>query len=187
MQFDSSPAAIVPPQVQPISGAYFNGLCYPSPSWQTQAQSADDLAAFPLWIFRRRTFDQVLCEVTSGSVGTIRLGIYHDDGTGSKPGALLSDLGTVDSNLAAVKTLSISLTLDPGFYWRAIGFSSTPTMQCFATTIDRAIPHDNFTIQNPARRIENIDPWTFGALPDPFATTYDFVTAAMPAVQFREA
>lgn len=48
---------------------------------------------------------------------TMRVALYADDGTGY-PGALIADLGTIDTSVAGARTLDFAdLTLAPGLYW----------------------------------------------------------------------
>ena len=57
---------------------------------------------------------------TTGSVG--RLGIYRDDGAGGL--SLLIDAGTVPLDASGSHSASISVTLDPGWWWLACAFQS---------------------------------------------------------------
>lgn len=69
-------------------------------------------------------------EVTgAGSAGAVvRPMLYADDGTGTRPGALLTDPGTVDATTTGVKmSAAISLSLAPGRYWAAAVIQGAPT------------------------------------------------------------
>lgn len=72
----------------------------------------------------------MVCEVTTlGSAGAVvRLGLYADDGTGTRPGTLLVDAGTIDATTTGVKTSgAITVTLTPGRYWAAAVIQGAPT------------------------------------------------------------
>jgi hypothetical protein len=63
---------------------------------------------------------------TAGQAGAVlRLGIYID--SGSAPGALLLDAGTVAADSTGIKTLPISATLTAGWWWLAALPQNCPT------------------------------------------------------------
>lgn len=65
------------------------------------------------------TFSSISVNVTTGAgSSTIRLGFYSL-GSNGFPGALLYDLGTIDSSGTGTKTITSSFTLGPGWVWAA--------------------------------------------------------------------
>jgi hypothetical protein len=91
----------------------------------------------PIDICKTMTFDRVGTSITatgSGSGQVIRLGLYADDGTFSRPsGAALYDWGTVDpTSGTGDKLITINQQLSPGRYWLAWAIqgtvSSSPTV-----------------------------------------------------------
>lgn len=79
------------------------------------------LQAYPLRIHGVEpvTFASIAVSVsTLAASSAIRLGMYAF-GTAGAPGALLYDLGTVDSTSDGVKTIASSFTLGPGMVWIA--------------------------------------------------------------------
>lgn len=81
--------------------------------------TADTASAAPFVVPRATAFDQLSLEITTAVAGsTVRLGIYADDGAG-RPGALVLDAGTVNASGIGAKTISASITLQPGLYWLA--------------------------------------------------------------------
>lgn len=78
----------------------------------------ETLYAVPFWVWRRQAFDRIGLHAGGGTATlVIRLGIYSDDGG---PTTLLLDAGTIDgASAAALKTIVIAQTLDPGMYWLA--------------------------------------------------------------------
>lgn len=76
------------------------------------------------------TFTAIGINVSVVGAGTglaIRLGIYNDDGTFSRPsGAALLDAGTLDpTSTTGDRTLTISQVLNPGRYWLAAVMQGT--------------------------------------------------------------
>lgn len=77
------------------------------------------------------TYDALACNVSStASTGTgvsYRGGVYYDNGTNGKPGALLVDAGEfgVSNTGIRVATTGFPITLQPGRYW--LGFKSSHT------------------------------------------------------------
>lgn len=78
-----------------------------------------------------RSFDRIAVNVQTASAGgtapAMRLGIYADDGTFSKPGALVLDCGTVTITATGIQftATGLPLTLPPGLYWLAAQYTHT--------------------------------------------------------------
>ena len=74
--------------------------------------------ALPLWTGRAATITSLAAEVTLLGIGNLRAGLYRD--AESKPGALVTDYGTVSTGLAGVKTWTVSTSIRPVLYWLVI-------------------------------------------------------------------
>lgn len=87
----------------------------------TLLSTAGTMLASPKFIPAAVTLDRLGAEVsTIGDVGSkVRLGIYADDGT-MRPGALVLDAGTINGDSATAQTITISQTLNRGWYWFAM-------------------------------------------------------------------
>lgn len=75
----------------------------------------------PFFVETTTTFDRIgIQSGLSAGTGTVRLGIYNDSGAGV-PSTVLLDAGTVSATSPAgtTFTITISQTLNPGFYWLA--------------------------------------------------------------------
>ena len=71
--------------------------------------------------------DRIGINVTTGSAGACRLGLYAADNAGM-PGSLIQDCGTVDTTSIAMVEASFSaLRLPPKRVWAAATFNATPT------------------------------------------------------------
>lgn len=152
--------------------------------------AADRLYATPLWVRYPMTFDRIAVELAAeggaGGTASLRLGVAAHNSTTARPGALLLDAGTVNGSTGAgngVKTITISLSLDPGLYW----------LLGAAQGANAAVPTWR-RITLPAYNLPDTGPelavgvaWTrnsvSGAIPDPIAATA-LVTAA-PLVWLR--
>lgn len=108
-----------------IPGAAFDSVTTASPS-------ANNIRYFPIYIENACTFDQLTFEVTAAAVAgsSARLGIYKAD-SDLQPTSLVVDAGTVAIDTTGVKTVSISTTLDPGFYLQCMHQSGAPTLRVF--------------------------------------------------------
>ena len=86
----------------------------------------------PMRVVTAITIDLMILEVqAAGTAGTvIRMAIYACD-TSRQPGARLVDAGTVAADSTGVKTASISLTLQPGMYLKALISDSTATLRTY--------------------------------------------------------
>lgn len=95
---------------------------YGAPGTTTTGGNAEGaFCAAPVDVDRPATLSALLAEITSaGSAGAaLRLGVYEDDGTGTYPGALVVDAGTIDGTVVATAsiTLNTAVKLKPGRYW----------------------------------------------------------------------
>jgi hypothetical protein len=78
-------------------------------------------------------YSAIVCEVTGsgGSGKLIRMALYQatlaDNGT-TVPGALIVDAGTVDAHVVATKSISITQTISPGWFFTAISSDGTPVV-----------------------------------------------------------
>lgn len=105
------------------AGSLFrSGYFYGSPGTgsATCAPGTGTCSAAPFGVGRPTWFDQLGVEVTTPAAtgGTVRLGLYGDNGTGF-PGHLLLDAGLVPSTTAGLVTVTIYQLLAPGLYWLA--------------------------------------------------------------------
>jgi hypothetical protein len=94
------------------------------------ACSANTMYASPIYFGKAVTVLEIGIKVTTGAAGSIRFGIYSDDGT-IKPGALVSDCGTSACTNAGSKTvtgLSVSLLANT-LYWLVIVSDVAPSVQ----------------------------------------------------------
>lgn len=96
-------------------------------------QSATALAAVANQIYYQQfhlpnqVVDRIGINVTAGSAGAARLGLYADNGAGM-PGSLILDCGTVDTtSIATVEASFTAVRLPPGRFWSAAVFNATPT------------------------------------------------------------
>ncbi len=137
--------------------------------------TANRLYANPVFVARTMTFDRIAIDVTTGSAGAARLGIYNDDGTGL-PGSLVSDLGTVDTTSTALVAITISQQLTKGWYWLAAVFDATPSItkeQLTYIVAPLGLNATTFSIQ-----VCGFKAHTYGSLPDPYGTMTTFVGVA---------
>lgn len=102
----------------------------------TVAHTADTLFATPVYVPATATYTVLGMEITTGASGSMRLGIYTD--VGGTPSALVVDAGVVfTSTPAQFRSVTISQTLTPGWYWLASVSTAGPTVR--ATTATAAL------------------------------------------------
>jgi hypothetical protein len=93
------------------------------------AVTAGQTTYIPIFIPVTRTFDRIGVNVTTAAVaGTapvLRLGIYRDDGSHSRPGVLVLDAGAVTITATGVQAVTINQQLTPGLYWLAAQYTHT--------------------------------------------------------------
>lgn len=110
--------------------AWFAANCATHTAFSAQALVANRLYAMPFVAPGRTgvTIDRLGINVTTGSSGNARLGIYND--SSGYPGSLLVDAGTVVTTNIAVVTISLSQALTPGNrYWLVYVSNATPTIR----------------------------------------------------------
>jgi hypothetical protein len=88
-------------------------------SASTLTTTPDRAYALPLWPGRSCALPGLVVDVVSSGSGTIRTGLYEDNG--ALPGALIQDFGTVSSGSSGTKTWSpTGLNLRPVLYWLVV-------------------------------------------------------------------
>lgn len=166
--------------------AWFAANCVAHTAFSAQALVANRMYAMPFVAPGRTgcTLDRLGINVTTGSAGNARLGIYND--SSGYPGTLLLDAGTVVTTNIAVVTVTISQALVPGNrYWLVYVSNATPTVRSipvnccshalgFARTLG--------TAGNCGLYVA----FTYGTLPTPFPSSPTMITAnPIPALFYR--
>ncbi len=89
------------------------------------------------------TFIRMVAEVTGGTAGSCRLGIYNYDN--GMPGTLVLDAGVIDTEFSATKEITISQNLDPAPYFLASVCDSTATFTIAKGLISHSLPFAGFS------------------------------------------
>ena len=110
-----------------IANRYYTGVYNVSTS--TLTTSANRLYFVPFEIRSRETWTEIGIEVTTAAAGNARLGIYRIDMSTGEAGDLVLDAGTVDTSTTGLKPITISQSLDIGFYALVAIFDATPTVR----------------------------------------------------------
>ena len=133
----------------PVNGVVNGSRLYVAGSGKTTKQLVNqDFMATPIYIPQRCTLlDMGIYITNKGTTGwSISMGIYVPDGTGGRPGYLLTSFGgatltyantTVGADNSMLLTAGAAVThvLEPGTYWLVIGattISGTPTFPTVA-------------------------------------------------------
>ena len=132
------------------------------------AVTANQLYKHPVIVPYRRAFTTIACfgTVTGGNV---RMGIYNSvfsAANGWAIGTLVAE--TASTAVAAnnvITTAAITATLDPGVYYLAAVFDSTPTMRAFAQGTGNILGLNLVSGPN-ASQAGFTSAHTYGALPD---------------------
>lgn len=149
------------------SGVAIDSVHLVSATAYTIGTSANILYAIPIRLLHVTDFLAIGVHVQAlAALGNCRLGLYADNG--GQPGALIRDVGVVSVATTGVKWLTMIQTLQPGTYWGACLFDSSPGMRGSSSTpIGPAML--GFTSGTDVTRKGG---WSvaqgYGALPDPF-------------------
>ena len=122
--------------------------------------------------------DRIGIEVTSGSAGAARLGIYANEN--GAPGALILDCGTVDTTGIAIVEATFTAIRLPEWVWAAVVSDATPTLRVGAQTASNIIGAT--TPSGTARGLTRA--FSYAALPATGAATG--VSNVAPIVFFRK-
>lgn len=141
---------------------------------QTSGYGTNSMDCHPFYVPRQITIDRVVAPTaTAGTAGTIRIGIYDDDGTGY-PGALRVEFPGLPADQVAPEG-TVSHVLGPGIYWIAMvaqGLSGSPTGRNSNSTplFSLALPTLALATQSSALSAYRVTSVT-GAMPNPFPAT----------------
>jgi len=94
----------------------------------TAAIVANTIIYQPFLVVTAITLDQLICEITTGVAGNARMGIYNAD-RNWQPTSLVVDGGQFATGVAAVITLAINVTLQPGRYLFTLHSNVDPTFR----------------------------------------------------------
>lgn len=138
---------------------------------------ADTLYGSPFIVLEEHRFRSISIRVSTGSAGTVRLGVYRWSESGVATD-LIADLGTVDVSASGQKDLSINagggITLRRGAYILALVSDATPDLYSTPSSDKDVVSFfgSNQMGASPPARISAA--FTFGALPATFpAVSYD--------------
>lgn len=130
--------------------------------------AANVLIAIPFYVPVTTTFTKIAVRVTTGAVGThVDLGIYANNN--GIPGTLILDAGPVaTATSSTTASITISQTLQPGWYWPACWCDGAPTLQAGSTG-----PFNFFlgfdTSSNASQSIQTSVTYSANNLPNPFS------------------
>jgi hypothetical protein len=114
--------------VYPVTGDYLGGTKGSGNWWLNQSGSVTTQATGSLYNYlilsafyipETVTVDRVAVHVAVLGSGDIRLGLYAHDPTTGRPSSRLADWGLVSATTTGIKELTISQTLNKGWYWFA--------------------------------------------------------------------
>lgn len=149
----------------------------------TAALGVNVLKAQPFLVRREMSIDAFVAEVTTVGSFNFRMGIYADNGSGF-PGARVA-VGATEADgstpaAPSLRTVAVTTTLQPGFYWLAIVTAGSITFRADANGAWPAwtgfINGSNATIIQPHYTVA----FTYAALPDPFPVGAAFNVSGTP-------
>lgn len=100
-------------------------------SQTTIALTINVLRAVPYPIRFPITIDKLGIEVTSGTTGNIRIGIYNSDANGM-PNSLIVDSGEIAISGTGAKIVNVNVNLAPGLYWWAYNTDTANTLRALS-------------------------------------------------------
>lgn len=175
-------AHFLPPGIFPvfaIAGVYNVNYGAVSPSNNTL--TANRLCQVPIFVPRRRTYTTLVLNLGTLSASTgIRLGIYNCNQTTGQPTTLLQE-GTgspidssVGTGVTGTKTVTISQTLNPGWYYLACVSDGAPSIHSMNSPTNAGAPLGTALSAGTVVPLYGLfRTFTYGALPaDDTAQTY---------------
>jgi len=164
-----------------VSGQYYSHFAGGGSS--TGSLSANTLIGVPIFIGGSQAVTEIGIEVTGAGAGgtVIRLGIYSD--SGGVPGSLLLDAGTVAADSAAVKTIAITQTLDPGWYFLALNTDSAATVRiCNISIVPSILGASSSSAGSTVYYTRSL---AYGALPATFGSVTRVTSGNCPRIWLR--
>jgi len=151
------------------------------------AAAANVLYATPIYLPDTCRVDALICSVTVGSAGNMRMGLYTDlNGYPDTRLFVATEITTVAT--AGLKYQAVGMTLPYGFYWAACVFDSTPTMQeddngASGQTMGPWLGGDSATdvTVHPGINVA----FTYAALPTPFTASAAYSSTTQPRILLR--
>jgi len=126
---NTSGVVSVPPVLHPgmrTSGTVYYFAATVLPSSTTGTVSANAFYCSPIYLMG--TVTRIGIEVTTGSAGACRLGLFTNNN--GVPGSLILDAGTVDTtNIAIVEATISPIVLRNEWIWMGAVFDATPTVR----------------------------------------------------------
>lgn len=133
---------------EPRLKAMSNSL-YSIPGWQVYSVTtksygvgAGDTIFVPIYIGGKLSFNGLAINVTTAGDPNqpVRLGVYNSRTVGNYilPGTVAVDAGTVSVGTTGIKTASVNLTLDKGYYFTVISISTGSTTGLGLRTVNVA-------------------------------------------------
>jgi hypothetical protein len=169
-----------------VSGNYY-GLSRSGQAHSAGSASANQLRAFPWWIPRACSFNQVVSEVTTLLAGSLyRLGLYSNTASDFYPGSLLANSDAAEYSGAAVgvKTGTPAGNIvipEAGWYWLVHNGNAAVTMRrCTLAGIDCPLGNNivtGLTIQTCYQIAQ-----TYGVMPATFPAGAAKTALALPPV-----
>lgn len=147
-----------------ISGYYYT----PSIGGATLGNAAlvaNSIYFMPIFIAKAITINRIgiVIQGTGVAGNNIRLGLYSN-GSNGLPGTLIVDAGNIDCSTGGNKEAVINATLQPGWYWVAVGTNSAPTVSTFSSLACQTIlGKTSFDVTNSGSL--RFTTFTYGALP----------------------
>lgn len=122
-----------------------------------RTHTANRLYFTPIFVARRTTFDRFGIDVNtaSGAGSVVRMGLYAVTPGSLLPAELLNDFGTVLVDSTGDKLITVSLTLERGYYWTAHISDDTPQLECFDTLTATNIPIQAWEPSNLVNQPDN--------------------------------
>lgn len=148
----------------------------------TSAIVVNFLRATPIRINFPCTIDRIICEVTAGTSGKIRLGIYSNNPSGG-PNALLVDGGELTVTAPGIYSSTVSLTLLPGLYWLAYLSDTANTLR--HSGIAENVMGWPSTLGSSQNGLTWTVAKTYGALPDPYTAGGSINNLIFPLICVR--
>lgn len=146
----------------------------------TRTLVANTLYAIPLVVGAPGTATRIGIEVSTGSAGNARLGIYNNNVGAAQPGTLLLDAGTIVTTTPAFLEIVISLSLEPGKYWLVLVTNATPGVRALSAT---GVAWPMVVGLTTTRAVSPTRAFAYAALPlDESAQVYTWDASALPAL-----
>lgn len=140
----------------------------------------NDTVYAPFIINETKTFDRIAIRsgASHSGTGSVRLGIYNNDGATGQPSTVLLDAGTVATTAPnTIFEITISQSLPPGAYWIAFNMQTSPATPRYDGIFVNVASSFGYLVSTTGSLVANAGFWIESGITGAFTTAGSLTSA----------